>query len=161
MKHRAGSSFALLFQILILCAMHGANGQTLYDVRLLQERAPGELLVTLQIRGSEAFGLGDAVVPLQYDTLAYHPVELLSAPVFGIAPYRQVELFRVNDSIFVGMAYDYRNNPGKGRSVLGEWTDAVQLRFPMKTKRAPFCTLLPEASAILRDDGYELTRMEP
>jgi hypothetical protein len=127
-----------------------------FDVRMQQEEAPKELRVSLALRGTEAFGLGDAVIAVAYDTLLYHRAELVSAPVFGSTPYRQIELHTAGDSLYVGLFYDYRTHPGTGKRIGTEWTEVAVLRFLLKTTQSPPMVLLRDAAGVLRDDGTEL-----
>ncbi|MBL0176057.1 MAG: hypothetical protein IPP94_12460 [Ignavibacteria bacterium] len=139
-----------------LCALASlCAAQPRFEVRMLQEAGPKEMRVTLLARGTEAFGLGDGVFALAYDSLRYHRAELLRCPLFGAAPYRTVELHTAGDTLSVGVFYDYRSQPGRGGRVGTEWTE-VATRFALKTKQAPPMRLLPDVCGILRDDGVEL-----
>lgn len=148
------------FGTALLCAFCAvaahALAQPAFDVRLQQEAGPKEVRVSLALRGTEGFGLGDAVIAIAYDTLLYHRAELVSAPVFGAAPYRPVELHTAGDSLYVGVFYNYREHPGTGRRIGTEWTDVAVLRFLLKTRKTPPMVLLRDAAGVLRDDGAEL-----
>jgi hypothetical protein len=148
-------SFLIAF-VLTIAAVSMGIAQPRYEVRLQQEPLQKELLVTVQVRATEMFGLGDAVYAIRYDSLKYHRAELVSAEVFGKAPYREIELHYVSDTLYLGTFYNYRRNPGQGATVATSWTTIATLRFPMKTKSAPLCMLLREATSILRDNGEEL-----
>jgi len=158
-QSRKGMQSAFL-RVLLLCMCFCAAPRTVaqprFEVRMTEDLAPRELRVSLALRGTESFGLGDAVIAIAYDTLHYHRAELVSAPVFGVTPYRPVELHTAGDSLSVGFFYDYRTRPGAGKRIGIEWTDVAALRFLLKTKQEPPMLLLPGASGVLRDDGLEL-----
>ncbi len=164
MMRSAGSRFSVGYTVvrcacvcaLLLLASQASRAQPRFAVRMLQEAGEKELRVTLQARGTGTFGLGDGVVALAYDTLAYHRAELLRAPVFGIAPYREIELYTAGDSLYVGFFYDYHARPGLGARIGPEWTELAHIRFEKKTRKSPPMRLLPDAAAIVRDDGVEL-----
>jgi hypothetical protein len=153
--HRACARAALLLPLLCIVASFCA-AQPRFEVRMLQEPGPKELHVTLQVRGTEVFGLGDGVIALAYDSLSYHRAELRRASVFGQAPYRPVELHTAGDTLSVGVFYNYRSRPGSGQHVGTEWTEIAALRFALKTQHAPPMQLLLDLAGLLRDDGLEL-----
>ena len=153
MRTRVASLPVLLFLAASFCV-----AQPRFEVRMLQEAGPKEMRVTLLARGTEAFGLGDGVIALSYDSLRYHRAELLRASVFGESPYRPVELHTAGDTLSVGVFYNYRSRPGMGQPIGTEWTEIAALRFLLKTKSAPPMRLLLDVAGMLRDDGLELFR---